>query len=179
MSNSKLFVGNLPHAHTSNDLETMFAAFGTVKSAQVIQDRMTGQSRGFGFVEMETQDQAEAAKAALNGSVVGGRTLTVNEARERTPGGFGDRPRGPRGGGGGGYGGGGGGYGGGGGGGYGDRGGGGGYGDRGGGGGYGDRPRGGGGGYGGGGRGGRGGGGGGYGGGGGGYGGGGGGYGGR
>ncbi|MCC6469258.1 MAG: RNA-binding protein [Alphaproteobacteria bacterium] len=163
MSNSKLFVGNLPHAHTSNDLEQMFAPFGTVKSAQVIQDRMTGQSRGFGFVEMETADQAEAAKAALNGSVVGGRTLTVNEARERTPGGFGDRPRGPRGGGGGGYGGGGGGYGGGGGG-YGDRGGGGGgYGDRGGGGGrggyggggggggYGDRPRGprGGGGYGG------------------------------
>lgn len=157
MANSKLFVGNLPHAHTSNDLETMFAPFGTVKSAQVIQDRMTGQSRGFGFVEMETAEQAEAAKAALNGSVVGGRTLTVNEARERTPGGFGDRPRGPRGGGYGG--GGGGGYGGGGGGGYGDRGGrgggyggggygdrgggGGGYGDRGGGGGYGDRPRGG------------------------------------
>src|SRR5690349_18144094 len=99
MSNSKLFVGNLPHAHTSNDLETMFAAFGTVKSAQVIQDRMTGQSRGFGFVEMDTQEQAEAAKAALNGSVVGGRTLTVNEARERTPGGFGDRPRGGGGGG--------------------------------------------------------------------------------
>ena len=161
MSNSKLFVGNLPHAHTSKDLETMFAPFGAVKSAQVIQDRMTGQSRGFGFVEMETNDQAEAAKAALNGSVVGGRTLTVNEARERTPGGFGDRPRGPRpGGGGGGYGGGGdrGGYGGGGGGrggyggGGGDRGG---YGGGGGGGGYGDRPRGprggGGGGYGGGG----------------------------
>ena len=122
MANSKLFVGNLPHAHTTNDLETMFAPFGTVKSAQVIQDRMTGQSRGFGFVEMETPEQAEAAKAALNGSVVGGRTLTVNEARERTPGGYGDRgPRGPRGGG----------YGGGG---YGDRGGGGG--------GYGDRPRG-------------------------------------
>jgi len=121
MSNSKLFVGNLPHAHTTNDLETMFAPYGAVKSAQVIQDRMTGQSRGFGFVEMETDDQAEAAKAALNGSVVGGRTLTVNEARERTPGGFGDRPRGgPRGGGGFGGGGGGGGYGGGGGG-YGGR----------------------------------------------------------
>jgi RNA recognition motif-containing protein len=152
MSNSKLFVGNLPHAHTSNDLETMFAAFGTVKSAQVIQDRMTGQSRGFGFVEMDTQEQAEAAKAALNGSVVGGRTLTVNEARERTPGGFGDRPRGPRGGGGGGYGGGGGGgYGGGGGG---RSGGGGGYGGGGGGGGYGGGGggRSGGGGYGGGGR---------------------------
>ncbi|MCK6454800.1 MAG: RNA-binding protein, partial [Alphaproteobacteria bacterium] len=89
MSNSKLFVGNLPHAHTSKELETMFAPFGTVKSAQVIVDRMTGQSRGFGFVEMETPEQAEAAKAALNGSVVGGRTLTVNEARERTPGGFG------------------------------------------------------------------------------------------
>ena len=127
MSNSKLFVGNLPHAHTSKDLETMFAPYGAVKSAQVIQDRMTGQSRGFGFVEMETPEQAEAAKAALNGSVVGGRTLTVNEARERTPGGggggFGGGGRGPRGGGGG-YGGGGGGYGGGGGG-YGDRGGGG------------------------------------------------------
>ena len=154
MSNSKLFVGNLPHAHTSKELETMFAPFGTVKSAQVIVDRMTGQSRGFGFVEMETPEQAEAAKAALNGSVVGGRTLTVNEARERTPGGFGDRPRGPRPGGGGGYGGGGGGYGGGGGdrggygggggdrGGYGGGGGRGGYGGGGGGGGYGDRPRG-------------------------------------
>lgn len=115
MSNSKLFVGNLPHAHTSKDLETMFQPFGTVKSAQVILDRMTGQSRGFGFVEMETAEQAEAAKAALNGSVVGGRTLTVNEARERTPGGGGfgggGGGRGPRGGG---YGGGGGGYGGGG-----------------------------------------------------------------
>ncbi|MGQ0677058.1 MAG: RNA recognition motif domain-containing protein [Rhodospirillales bacterium] len=101
MSNSKLFVGNLPHAHTSKDLETMFQPFGTVKSAQVILDRMTGQSRGFGFVEMETAEQAEAAKAALNGSVVGGRTLTVNEARERTPGGggFGGGGRGPRGGG--------------------------------------------------------------------------------
>ena len=139
MSNSKLFVGNLPHAHTSKDLETMFAPYGAVKSAQVIQDRMTGQSRGFGFVEMETPEQAEAAKAALNGSVVGGRTLTVNEARERTPGGGGGfgggGGRGPRGGGGG-YGGGGGGYGGGGGG-YGDRGGGGRGGYGGGGGGYG------------------------------------------
>lgn len=147
MANSKLFVGNLPHAHTSKDLETMFAPFGAVKSAQVIQDRMTGQSRGFGFVEMETPEQAEAAKAALNGSVVGGRTLTVNEARERTPGGGGfGGPRGPRPGGygdRGGYGGGGGGYGGGGRGGYGGGGGGGGYGGdrRGprGGGGYGDR----------------------------------------
>jgi RNA recognition motif-containing protein len=106
----------------------MFAAHGAVRSAEVISDRETGRSRGFGFVEMETDEGLQAAIAALNGHEMNGRPLTVNEARERTP-----RPGG--GGGGGGYGGGGGG--GGGGRGYGGGGGGRGYGGGGGGGGYG------------------------------------------
>jgi len=130
----KIYVGNLPWSTTSSDLEQMFAAHGPVRSAEVISDRETGRSRGFGFVEMETDDGLQAAIAALNGHELNGRPLTVNEARERTPrpgggGGGGGRPGGGRGyggGGGGGYGGGGGGYGGGGGG-YGGGGGGGGY----------------------------------------------------
>jgi RNA recognition motif-containing protein len=125
----KIYVGNLPWSTTSQDLEAMFAAHGAVRSAEVISDRETGRSRGFGFVEMETDEGLQAAIAALNGHEMNGRPLTVNEARERTP-----RPGG--GGGGGGYGGGGGGgrgYGGGGGGGGGGRG----YGGGGGGGGYG------------------------------------------
>jgi RNA recognition motif-containing protein len=112
----KIYVGNLPWSTTSADLEAMFSPHGAVRSAEVISDRETGRSRGFGFVEMETDEGLQAAIAALNGQEVNGRALTVNEARERTP-----RPGG--GGGGGGYGGGGGGgrggYGGGGGGGYG------------------------------------------------------------
>jgi RNA recognition motif-containing protein len=109
----KIYVGNLPWSTTSADLEAMFAPHGAVRSAEVISDRETGRSRGFGFVEMETDDGLQAAIAALNGQEINGRPLTVNEARERTP-----RPGGGGGGGGRGYGGGGGGggYGGGGGG---------------------------------------------------------------
>jgi RNA recognition motif-containing protein len=112
----KIYVGNLPWSTTSAELEQMFAEHGAVRSAEVISDRETGRSRGFGFVEMETEEGMNQAVQALNGRDMGGRPLTVNEARERTPrsggGGYG-------GGGGGGYGGGRGGCGGGGGGGYG------------------------------------------------------------
>ena len=108
----KIYVGNLPWSTTSADLEALFAPHGPVRSAEVISDRETGRSRGFGFVEMETDDGLQAAISALNGYEINGRPLTVNEARERTP-----RPGGGGGGGRGGYGGGGGrGYGGGGGG---------------------------------------------------------------
>jgi RNA recognition motif-containing protein len=127
----KIYVGNLPWSTTSSDLEQMFSAPGAVRSAEVISDRETGRSRGFGFVEMETDDGLQAAIAALNGHELNGRPLTVNEARERTPrpgggGGGGGRPGGGGGRGYGGGGGGGGGYGGGGGGGRGGYGGGGG-----------------------------------------------------
>ena len=109
----KLYVGNLGYGVTDSELEQMFAAHGTVESAQVIMDRDTGRSKGFGFVEMGTDQEAQAAIAALHGKDAGGRTLTVNEARPKTEGGG----RGGGGGGRGGYGGGGrGGYGGGGGG---------------------------------------------------------------
>lgn len=105
----KLYVGNLPWSTNSASLETMFAQHGAVRSAEVISDRETGRSRGFGFVEMETEEGSQAAIQALNGVEIEGRPLTVNEARERTP-----RPGGGGGGGGGrgGYGGGGGGRGG-------------------------------------------------------------------
>lgn len=111
----KLYVGNLAYGVTSSDLQQMFEAHGTVESAQVITDRDTGRSKGFGFVEMGSNQEAEAAIQALNGKEVDGRSLTVNEARPKTEGGGG---RGGGGGGRGGYGGGGGrgGYGGGGGG---------------------------------------------------------------
>src|SRR5687767_3812850 len=101
----KLYVGNLEYAVTENDLQTMFSAHGTVQSAQVIMDRDTGRSKGFGFVEMGSDQEAQAAIAALNGKDSGGRSLTVNEARPKTEGGG----RGGSGGGRGGYGGGGGG----------------------------------------------------------------------
>ena len=81
----KIYVGNLPWSTTSADLEAMFAPHGAVRSAEVISDRETGRSRGFGFVEMETDDGLQAAIAALNGQEINGRPLTVNEARERTP----------------------------------------------------------------------------------------------
>jgi hypothetical protein len=116
----KIYVGNLPWSTTSSDLEAMFSPHGAVRSAEVISDRETGRSRGFGFVEMETDEGLQAAINALNGHEINGRPLTVNEARERTP-----RPGGGGGGRSGGYGGGGGG--GGGRGGYGGGGGGGGY----------------------------------------------------
>lgn len=106
----KLYVGNLSYGVTDADLTTMFQAHGTVESAQVIMDRDTGRSKGFGFVEMKTDQEAQAAIAALNGKDSGGRSLTVNEARPKSEGGGGGRgPRGGGGGGGGGYGGGGGG----------------------------------------------------------------------
>ena len=85
----KLFVGNLSFDTTSSDLEALFAEVGTCGSATVITDRETGRSRGFGFVEMSTGDEAQKAIAALNGREVQGRQLNVNEAKERTDGGGG------------------------------------------------------------------------------------------
>ena len=124
----KLYVGNLAYGVTSADLEALFSEFGTPQSVQVIEDRETGRSKGFGFVEMSNDDEAQAAIAALNGQQHDGRTLTVNEARPKEPrsggggGGYGGGGGGGRGGyGGGGGGGGGGGHGGGGGGGRRDR----------------------------------------------------------
>ena len=121
----KLYVGNLSYEVEASELEQLFGAHGQVQSAQIISDRETGRSKGFGFVEMSSDEEATAAIAALNGQQHNGRALTVNEARPRE-----ERPGGGGGGGRGGYGGGGGGggrggYGGGGGGGGGGRGGGG------------------------------------------------------
>ena len=124
----KLYVGNLSYTVDSSELEQLFGAHGQVVSAQIINDRDTGRSKGFGFVEMGTDQEAQAAIAALNGQQHGGRALTVNEARPREERGGGGGGRGGYGGGGGG---GGRGFGGGGGGGRGGYGGGGGRGDRG------------------------------------------------
>jgi RNA recognition motif-containing protein len=85
----KLYVGNLGYGVTDSDLLKMFEPHGTVVSAQVIMDRDTGRSKGFGFVEMKTEQEAQAATAALNGKDAGGRSLTVNEAKPRTEGGRG------------------------------------------------------------------------------------------
>src|ERR1700730_12463451 len=85
----KWYVGNLSYGVTDSDLTTMFAAHGTVESAQVIMDRDTGRSKGFGFVEMKTDQEAQAAIAALNGQDSGGRFLVVNEAKPRAEGGRG------------------------------------------------------------------------------------------
>jgi RNA recognition motif-containing protein len=82
---NKVYVGNLPFSFTAQDLEKLFGAFGAVRSAEVILDRVTGRSRGFGFVEMETPQAIQEAIAGLNEKDVQGRSLTVNEARERTP----------------------------------------------------------------------------------------------
>jgi len=79
----KLYVGGLPYSVTDSELQRMFEPHGTVRSAQVIMDRDTGRSKGFGFVEMPNDQEAQAAIAALNGQMVGGRSLTVNEARPR------------------------------------------------------------------------------------------------
>jgi cold-inducible RNA-binding protein len=92
----KLYVGNLSYGTTDSDLQTLFETHGDVRSAQVIMDRETQRSKGFGFVEMGNDQEAQAAIAALNGKDVGGRSLTVNEARpreERSSGGFGGRDR--------------------------------------------------------------------------------------
>jgi len=113
-----IYVGNLPYDTTGDDLVQLFQTYGTVTSGQVIIDKFSGRSRGFGFVEMANDDEAQAAIDALNGTPYGGRPLTVNEARpreDRGRGGGGGGYGGGRGGGGGGYGGGRGGYGGGGG----------------------------------------------------------------
>jgi len=100
----KLYVGNMSYDVTSEDLEQLFGAHGTVESAQVITDRNTGRSKGYGFVEMSSDDEAQAAMEALDGQEHGGRTIKVNEAKPRS-----ESPRGGgRGGGRGGYGGGGG-----------------------------------------------------------------------
>lgn len=145
MMGNKLYVGNLPYGVRDNDLEQAFSQFGAVTSARVMMERDTGRSKGFGFVEMGSDAEAQAAVQGMNGQPLGGRSLVVNEARPMEPrpprsGGFGGGGYGRGDGGGGGYGGGGrgdgGGYGrsdGGGGGGYGrgDGGGGGGYGGRG------------------------------------------------
>ena len=79
----KLYVGNLPYGMTDSDLQNLFAPHGAVQSAQVIKDRDTGRSKGFGFVEMDTGTEAQAAIDTLNGQEVNGRALTVNEARPR------------------------------------------------------------------------------------------------
>ena len=79
----KLYVGNLTYGVTDSTLEQMFATHGTVQSAQVIMDRDTGRSKGFGFVEMKTDQEAQAAIAAMNGKDFEGRALTVNEAKPR------------------------------------------------------------------------------------------------
>ena len=98
---AKLYVGNLTYGVTNTDLENMFTPFGAVQSAQVIMDRDTGRSKGFGFVEMSNNSEAQAAIAALNGKEVEGRKLTVNEARPKEDrGGGGGRSGGGGGGGG-------------------------------------------------------------------------------
>ncbi|WBY00062.1 RNA-binding protein [Ramlibacter tataouinensis] len=118
---NKLYVGNLPYSVRDSDLEQAFSQFGAVTSAKVMMERDTGRSKGFGFVEMGSDAEAQAAISGMNGQPLGGRSVVVNEARpmEQRPRGFGGGGGGGGyggGGGGGGYGGGGGGYGGGGGG---------------------------------------------------------------
>jgi len=81
MSNNKLYVGGLPYSVTDGKLQEIFEAHGAVESARVISDKFTGQSRGFGFVEMGSGQEAQTAISALNGTQLDGRTLTVNEAK--------------------------------------------------------------------------------------------------
>ena len=92
----KVFVGNLAFSTTGEELESLFSSAGTVESATVVNDRDTGRSRGFGFVEMGSADEATKAIAALNGHDLGGRKINVSEANERAPrnGGGGGRPGG-------------------------------------------------------------------------------------
>ena len=94
----KLYVGNLGYGVTDADLAKLFEAHGMVESAQVIMDRDTGRSKGFGFVEMKSDQEAQAAITALNGQDLNGRPLTVNEARPKTEGGRGGSGGGGRGG---------------------------------------------------------------------------------
>jgi RNA recognition motif-containing protein len=104
----RLYVGNLPYSVTESELRTAFSAHGEIVDVKIVTDRETGQPRGFGFVEMGSDEEAKAAINAMNGANLGGRTLTVNEAQERPAGGGGGGGRGGPRGGGGGYGGGGG-----------------------------------------------------------------------
>ncbi len=92
----KLYVGNLAFETSSNDLQTLFAQAGTVESVSVIEDRETGRSRGFGFVEMQTKEEGAAAIQQFNGKDVGGRALNVNEAKPREDRGGGGRNSGSR-----------------------------------------------------------------------------------
>ena len=94
----KLYVGNLTDGVTDSTLAQLFEGHGSVQSAQVIMDRDTGRSKGFGFVEMKTDQEAQAAIAGLNGQMSGGRSLTVNEAKPREDRGGGRGPGGGRGG---------------------------------------------------------------------------------
>jgi len=82
---SKIYVGGLPYSATESQLNDLFATHGAVESARVITDKFTGQSRGFGFVEMSTAEEAKTAITALNGTQMDGRTLTVNEAKPQEP----------------------------------------------------------------------------------------------
>ncbi len=82
---SKIYVGGLPYSTTEQELSELFAAHGSVQSARVITDKFTGQSRGFAFVEMASDEEAKKAIEALNATQLGGRTLTVNEARPQEP----------------------------------------------------------------------------------------------
>jgi RNA recognition motif-containing protein len=89
-----IYVGNLPHSTTEDELREAFEAFGSVSTVAVMKDKFSGQPRGFGFVEMPTKVEAKAAIEQLNGRELGGRPLTVNEARpreDRSAGGFGNR----------------------------------------------------------------------------------------
>lgn len=102
----KLYVGNLSFETSSSDLETLFTQMGTVESASVVEDRDTGRSRGFGFVEMSSKEEGNAAISEFNGKEVNGRSLTVNEAKpreNRAGGGFGGGGGGNRRSGGGGF----------------------------------------------------------------------------
>src|SRR4051812_27621793 len=87
----KLYVGNLSYEVNDSELQQMFEPYGSVQSAQVIMDRDTGRSKGFGFVEMGSDQEAQAAIAGLSGKQVGGRSLTVNEAKPKESGGGGGR----------------------------------------------------------------------------------------
>jgi RNA recognition motif-containing protein len=91
----KLYVGNLPYQVDETELQQLFARCGGVESVTIMRDQATGRARGFGFVEMSTQEEAQNAIDTFNGSELGGRNLTVNEARPKTarPGGFGGEPR--------------------------------------------------------------------------------------
>ncbi len=85
MNSNKLYVGGLSYSVAEDQLQALFSEHGTVESAKVISDRMTGRSRGFGFVEMSSQEEAQEAIDKLNGTALEGRTLTVNEAKPREP----------------------------------------------------------------------------------------------